>query len=297
MIEAVFTPGKNVLKVKGLFQYDYNQYMVIKGLELPSVCRVDFSNEEREGQAKRQDCVTEDGVSKAMIPNYLLWDEEQTEDYNIYAFVYVDDNNEGETVRKVIMPVVARPKPTDIDIPIDRPVFSDTIEAVKEHADTAIDAKNDAKRYAENADKALQELKDGIESGEFAGEDGVGISNAEQTVESDEPFGLNVFTITLTDGTVTEISVRNGKDGRVDYNEVENAIKGYLLKNPVTVETDKTLSAAGTAADAKSVGDKIKDVMESIPGKVSDLENDEGYLKEVTINENELNAMLEDVLV
>lgn len=50
--------------------------------------------------------------------------------------------------------------------------------------------------------------RDGVD-----GADGVGIASVEQTTTSNADFGLNVVTVTLTDGTSSEFHVRNGRAG------------------------------------------------------------------------------------
>lgn len=45
------------------------------------------------------------------------------------------------------------------------------------------------------------------------GEDGVGIAAVEQTVFSEEDGGENVITVTLTDGTASTFTVKNGSKG------------------------------------------------------------------------------------
>ena len=45
------------------------------------------------------------------------------------------------------------------------------------------------------------------------GRDGVGVSSVEQTEESEESGGVNVVTVTLTDGASSEFRVRNGQKG------------------------------------------------------------------------------------
>ena len=62
-------------------------------------------------------------------------------------------------------------------------------------------------------DNALAQAK---ESGEFngaKGDAGVGIQSVEQTTTSTEDGGVNVVTVTKTDGTSTTFEVRNGSKG------------------------------------------------------------------------------------
>lgn len=44
--------------------------------------------------------------------------------------------------------------------------------------------------------------------------------------------------------------------------QIKQAVEEYLIKNPVSVETDKTLSKNGVPADSKATGDAIKKVEE-----------------------------------
>lgn len=59
-------------------------------------------------------------------------------------------------------------------------------------------------------DDALTQAK---ESGAFDGADGVGIQSVEQTTTSTEDGGINVVTVTMTDGKTYTFNVRNGSKG------------------------------------------------------------------------------------
>lgn len=65
-------------------------------------------------------------------------------------------------------------------------------------------------QLAEALEDALQAAKD---SGEFDGEDGVGIQSIEQTTTSNADGGDNVLTVTKTDGTKSTFTVKNGIKG------------------------------------------------------------------------------------
>ena len=41
--------------------------------------------------------------------------ETSSTDYRLYAFIYVNSGNDGETIYKIILPIKARPKPIDYD--------------------------------------------------------------------------------------------------------------------------------------------------------------------------------------
>ena len=46
------------------------------------------------------------------------------------------------------------------------------------------------------------------------GKDGVGIASVEQTTTSQEGGGINVITVTKTDGETSTFEIRNGQDGK-----------------------------------------------------------------------------------
>jgi len=64
---------------------------------------------------------------------------------------------------------------------------------------------------AENGHKVSIHDAEGIK--EFDVKDGVGVLNVEQTVVSTEDDGVNLYTITLTDGTKTSLRIKNGSKG------------------------------------------------------------------------------------
>ena len=54
------------------------------------------------------------------------------------------------------------------------------------------------------------------------------------------------------------------KNSGVTDEQVKQAVGEYLVQNPVSVETDKTLSKSGVPADSKATGDAIKEVEEKV---------------------------------
>ena len=66
---------------------------------------------------------------------------------------------------------------------------------------------------AEIGTKVDQALTVAKESGEFDGADGVGVSSVKQTTTSSADGGSNVVTVTLTNGTTSTFTVKNGSKG------------------------------------------------------------------------------------
>lgn len=52
--------------------------------------------------------------------------------------------------------------------------------------------------------------------------------------------------------------------------QIKQAVEEYLIKNPVSVETDKTLSKNGVPADSKATGDAIKKAEERVNSTIDE---------------------------
>lgn len=151
---------ENYKRVTGLWQWDYGQVLRIQGLNLPKAVEIHFSLQESGGEAKKRVGFTKDGVTDVVIPESMLENEEATDDYNAYAFVYLTDDTSGQTEYKICMPVKARPKPEAFDKPEDEEIFREAIKAVNDAADRAEESERQAGEHAE------QTKADAIKTGE-----------------------------------------------------------------------------------------------------------------------------------
>jgi hypothetical protein len=101
---------------------------------------------------------------------------------------------------------------------------------------------------------------------DLSGFTGVGVAKVEQTSGNHAPGTTDTYTLTLTDGTTQEIPVYNGADG-----EGTGDMKA------------ETYDPQGKRTDVyQYADDAAKEVKAAIPTKVSELENDSGYLKDYT---------------
>lgn len=128
---------ENYKKVTGLWQWDYGQVLRIQGLNLPKAVEIHFSLQESGGEAKKRVGFTKDGVTDVVIPESMLENEESLGNYDIFAFIYLADDTNGQTEYKICMPVKARPKPEAFDKPEDEEIFREAITAVNESAERA----------------------------------------------------------------------------------------------------------------------------------------------------------------
>lgn len=158
--------------------------------------------------------------------------------------------------------------------------MKDSTEAAKTAANEAATSAGNADQSAQQAAGSLQELKDGIASGDFKGEPGNDGKSPVVTV-TDIENGHRV-SITDKDGTKT-IDVLNGQTGKTGATPVltigtvssgdkpsanitgtpENPVLNLTLQpgpQGPAVALDTTLTHEGEAADAKATGDAISAV-------------------------------------
>ena len=106
-------------------------------------------------------------MTEVKVPDSFLKNENCTQNYLIYAWIYVTDDASGNTEYQIILHVKSRPKPEEpSEEPLPEPnIFHETVEAVNASADRAEMAEQSAKGSAEKAETTLEEIKrvaDGI---------------------------------------------------------------------------------------------------------------------------------------
>lgn len=151
----------------GLWQHDYGQILRITGVEFPKAVEIQFSLNEKSGSVITRIGTTTDGVTEVRIPDELLKNEGKSQDYSIYAYIYLTDESSGNTEYQIILHVKSRPKPEEpTEEPLPEPnIFHETVEAVNAAADRAETAAESAEKSATSASETLEEIKrvtDGI---------------------------------------------------------------------------------------------------------------------------------------
>ena len=132
IVTASFGASK-LVRTRALYQWDYGQVLQFVGLDLPSAYTVHFSNQGVGGTAKTM-VGNADGVD---IP-----DEYLTTGLAVYAWVFLHAGaDDGETMYAVIIPVTARPQPTeDEPTPVQQGVIDQAIAALNAGVEAAEDA-------------------------------------------------------------------------------------------------------------------------------------------------------------
>lgn len=223
---ATFQCGSRSCKLYGLWQYDYGQILRIQDLGLPTAVEIHFSLTEKGGSSITRVGTTKDGVTDVVIPDSLLENDDASQDYWIYAYIYLTDETSGSTEYKIAMKVKSRPRPEAIDRPEDQELFREAIAAVNEAAD--------------RAENAVNNLNAGV-SEKVTRPDTAEVGQALVVKEIDEHGKPTTF-------------------------EAQDMVE-------VPEWAQKTEKPTYTAKEVGALPDDTK-----IPTKVSELENDSGYL-------------------
>lgn len=251
------------------YQWNYGQILRIQGGNLPKVVEVHFSLEETSGTSVTRIGTTVDGVTEVPIPDSLLENNNCSQDYTIYAYIYLEDGTAGRTEHEIAIPVKARTKPEVPGTPEEPELFRETVKAVNDAADRAEQAEQNAKASA-------------TEAGKYAANASESAAAAEKTKEElDEFIQTAGDTKTALDkstelaGTAkTELDTSTQKAG-----EAKTALDG---STNTAGEMQETLSATVKQAGAldTSLGEKIEagtqlneDITASGEKAVQDIQN------------------------
>ena len=150
---VVFREDECSSRASGTWQYDYGQILRIQGLNLPKVVEIHFSLEETGGTSVTRIGTTKDSVTDVPIPDSMLENHESDQNYKIYAFIYLSENNSGNTERKITIPVKARPRPEIPGTPEEPELFRKAVEIVSEAAGRAEKAQEQAEAWTHGHEK------------------------------------------------------------------------------------------------------------------------------------------------
>lgn len=244
-----------------IWQYDYGQILSITGQNLPTATEVHFSLDIRGGSTLSRVGTTMDGVTTVKIPDELLKNNGKSGDFSIYAFIYVADEESGNTEYRITIPVYSRPKPENPSVdPAPEPnIFHETVTAVNNAADRAEKAAKDTEQIRDNLNLDLSEKITRPQSAKVG-----------QVIAVKEVG---------TDGKPTDFEAKD-MTGGASTEEIKEAVGEYMQEHPFE-ETDPTVpdwakqpeKPTYTAEDVGALPDNTK-----IPTKTSELENDSGFL-------------------
>lgn len=234
-ITANFSNGGRQCITRKLFQYDYGQKVLIKGLNLPQSFEFHISNS---NSPKASSNIFLGNNNEIIIP-----DEYLTSGEDIYIWIFLHQTtSDGQTRYTINIPVQKRPKaeskePTQVEQNVIDQLISSLEQKVDEISAATEQAKDTFLKYPKIIDDYWYaydiQTKNWVNTEVKAlGEDGLGIKN----VSLNNDYTL---TITFTDDTVfTTESIRGQKGQKGDTGVTPN----------LTIGTIETLPAEGYAS-------------------------------------------------
>ena len=148
----------------GVYQHDYGQILQIHGKNLPAVAEVQFSLHQG-GQTETRVGVTTNDVLEVQVPDKMLKNEEVTENYCIFAYLYITDGKSGNTEYKITIHVTSRPAPGKIgEDPDESHILDEAVNAVNAAAERAETAEAEARSAADSATAAAESARKSAEA-------------------------------------------------------------------------------------------------------------------------------------
>lgn len=290
MITAVFN-GSAYARATGLWQYDYGQILRIQGLSLPKAIRIDFSLSEIGSESVSRVGITKDGITDVPIPDSMLENGDTTMDYDIYAFVYLEDETSGKTTHRITMPVTSRPKPQAFDAPEDAQLFRDAIAAVNESAGRAEAAEKLAEAWAHGHKDYPEREEDNSKYYAGVAEEKAGAANdaMEQATKS-AAEALQYEQAAKSSETAAQEAQAGAEaaEGKAELHALDaaaSASEAELAKTQALEKIDEIKSdIAAEAKRAKEAEDnRIKKFYTGNLGEVSVQDSDDGAVRNLVI--------------
>lgn len=236
----------------GIWQHDYGQILRITGADLPKAVEVQFSLEDNGGDTLTRIGTTVDGATEVKVPDSFLKNENCTQNYLIYAWIYVTDDTSGNTEYQIILHVKSRPKPEEpTEEPLPEPnIFHETVEAVNAAADRAEQAEQNAKASATEAGKYAASASESATAAEKNKEDalrevGEKKQKAIEAIQEQEETSVGKITIHTDD----EIQ-------RIQKQTVDSKARLEQTITNAGVSKEELDESIQTAGDTKTVLDK-----------------------------------------
>lgn len=162
--------NSEIVRTEAIWQYDFGIKLRMQADGLPQVIEVHFSDQEKGGEAISRVGVRRGGAIDAPIPDQLIGNEERTQDFTIYAYVYIAKEGSGYTEYKICIPVKSRSKPEAFEPPGAEEIFHDAVQAVNGAADRAEKEEEKAKESAQEAEAQAGKAKESADDARKAGE-------------------------------------------------------------------------------------------------------------------------------
>lgn len=288
IVIANFEKERTTKSVFGVWQYNYGQILRIQGLTLPTAVEIHFALQKTGGISTTRVGITTDGVTDVPIPDSMLENEDATQDYSIYAFIYLTDETSGQTEYRITLGVKTRPRPEAFDRPEDAELFREAIKAVNESAARSAESQKQAEGWAHGREDLPERTQDNAKYySEQAREDSkktdANRKEVERLVESVSGINEQVTKVeNLTKQAQT--SATNAALSEQAAKESEN--NAAQARAGAEIAEDNAELAAQRAEQDKAAVEQAKDLVKQMGQEVLDNKN----LVDETVQDFDLKA-------
>ena len=261
MITAVIDAGQHYCQaVSDLWQWDYGQTLRIQGVKLPAAVEVQFSTTERIGETVTRIGVTQEGVTEVPIPDTLLEGSGTTQDYTIYAFVYIENGDSGKTEYRVSMKVRARPKPEAHATPEEGELFRQAIVAVTESADRAESARESAETASDQAEDAKNAAEEAADEAKTSKENAETAAKVAEAFKTEAEAARSEAVRAATESTDAKDSAEKSRAAAEKAKQDAEAAKAAADVDKEAAETARSEAetAKNDAVQAKEAAERAK---------------------------------------
>lgn len=177
-----------VSTTQAIWQWAYGLELHITGIDLPEVFEAHLCND---GDAVTKTAVGQNGV-------VLIYDEYLETGRDIFCYLFLHDaETDGRTVRKIVIPIKKREKPSDLEpTPVQQDAITQAIgamqaaradiESIAEDAHQAIEDALDETVEETVAEKVAEAVEEAKQSGDFKGDKGDKGDTGEQGPKGDK---------------------------------------------------------------------------------------------------------------
>lgn len=266
MVTVVFNPGDtSASKYSALSQYDYGQVLCIQGLSLPAAVEIDFALQPTGGTSVPRIGITKDGVTDVIIPDSMLENNDSTDDYSIYAFVFLTDATSGQTEYRITLGVTARPKP-EVPGGGDNPdIFHEAVQAVREAAEQAAESEKQAEGWAHGREDLPERAEDNARY--YAGQ---AQEDSRKTAEDRKEVERLVESVSGIDEQVAKVEELSKNAQEAATRAETSAEQGEIHKQAAQNASTAAQTAAGKTAEDRAAVQKTKEAVAELSAQVQE---------------------------
>ena len=289
-----------------IYQYNYGQILRIQGGNFPKAVEVHFSLREKSGESITRIGVTKDGVTEVPIPELMLENYDSIENYDFWAYIYVEDGTSGTTECKIRIPVKARSKPEVPGTPEEPELFRETIKAVNDAADRAETAEQNAKsseteagKYAASAsesaataEKTKEELEHSIETAgtsKTALDKSTELAGTAKTELDMSIRGAGEAKTALDGSAKTAGEMQETLSATVEQAGTLDTSLGEKIKTGTQLKTDLVASGEKAVQDIQNAGSEQLGKMQAVAEEFT------ADREQITINKEDISSLKEEM--